>query len=83
LSKVSDQKMSGNVCENEHHIQNSNIESFDKKQVQKRENNKPEPISKNLRQNPDLHTSTLTPDLQEILQHCPQISHYAQHGIHQ
>lgn len=83
LSKVSEQKMSGNVCENEHHIQNSNIESFDKKQVQKRENNEPKPISKNLRHDSKVQTHTSTPDLQEILQHCPQISHYAQHGIHQ
>ena len=83
LSKVSDQKMSGNVCENEHHIQNSNIESFDKKNIQTLENTEPKPISKNLRHNSELQTHTSTPDLQEILQHCPQISHYAQHGIHQ
>lgn len=36
-----------------------------------------------MRHDSKVQTHTSTPDLQEILQHCPQISHYAQHGIHQ
>ncbi|MDR0252750.1 MAG: replication initiation protein RepC [Brucellaceae bacterium] len=87
LSKVSDQKMSGNVCENEHHIQNPNIESLDKKQDQKHENQTTKPVSKNLQPKRQTettpHSPSAAPDLQEILLQCPQISHYAQHGIHQ
>ncbi|MDM7850762.1 plasmid replication protein RepC [Pseudochrobactrum kiredjianiae] len=77
LSNVSEPKMSGNERENEHHIQNSNIESFDNTNAAKTEN--PETKTKRQTSAPDIQNKT--PHLSEILKTCPQIKHYAMSGI--
>ena len=77
LSNASKTKMSGNECENEHHIQNSNIESFDKTDTVKAEKAET-PISDTPKAR---NVQTTTPHLREILNQCPQIMSYAVHGI--
>ncbi len=77
LSNVSEPQMSGNERENEHHIQNSNIESFDKTKSVKTE--KSEIQISNKQTSPK--TQIKPPQLDEILNHCPQIKSYSVHGI--
>lgn len=77
LSNVSEPKMSGNEAENEHHIQNSNIESFDRiAHPTEQKTHSPNSNLKTLSQKQDK-----TPRLNEILNQCPQIKTYAVHGI--
>ncbi len=77
LSNVSEPQMSGNERENEHHIQNSNIESFDKTKPVKTEKSEIQIADKQT----TAKTQIKTPHLSEILNHCPQIENYAVHGI--
>ncbi len=77
LSNVSEPQMSGNERENEHHIQNSNIESFDKTKPVKTEKSEIQIADKQT----TARTQIKTPHLSEILNHCPQIENYAVHGI--
>jgi replication initiation protein RepC len=77
LSNVSEPQMSGNERENEHHIQNSNIESFDKTKPVKTEKSEIQIADKQT----TAKTQIKTPHLNEILNHCPQIENYAVRGI--
>lgn len=77
LSNVSEPQMSGNERENEHHIQNSNIESFDKTKPVKTEKSEIQIAHKQT----TARSQIKTPHLNEILNHCPQIKSYAVHGI--
>ncbi|MGQ5720064.1 plasmid replication protein RepC [Pseudochrobactrum asaccharolyticum] len=77
LSNVSEPQMSGNERENEHHIQNSNIESFDKTKPVKSEKSEIQIANKQT----TARAQNKTPHLNEILNHCPQIENYAVHGI--
>lgn len=77
LSNVSEPQMSGNERENEHHIQNSNIESFDKTKPVKTEKSEIQIADKQI----TTRAQIKTPHLNEILNHCPQIKNYAVHGI--
>ena len=77
LSNVSEPQMSGNERENEHHIQNSNIESFDKTKPVKTEKSEIQITDKQT----TARAQIKTPHLSEILNHCPQIENYAVHGI--
>ncbi len=77
LSNVSEPQMSGNERENEHHIQNSNIESFDKTKPVKTKKSEIQIADKQI----TARAQIKTPHLSEILNHCPQIENYAVHGI--
>ncbi|HWD14236.1 plasmid replication protein RepC [Pseudochrobactrum sp. sp1633] len=80
LSNLSNQEMIGNETENEHHIQNSKIESIDletnEKSKKKNIAHKAEPAK------PKTTMLRTVPELDEILQNCPQIKSYAVRGIH-
>ncbi|MCF7646811.1 replication initiation protein RepC [Bacillus subtilis] len=77
LSNVSEPQMSGNERENEHHIQNSSIESFDKTKPIKTEKSEIQIADKPT----TARAQIKTPHLNEILNRCPQIKNYAVHGI--
>lgn len=78
ISKLSTAEVSANESENEHHIQNSNIESLDKTTLQN-------PTQGSFVQENSLaplnNSTSYHPELDDILKICPQISNYAFHTI--
>lgn len=84
ISSLSVQEMSANDRENEHHIQNSHIDSLDKDFTESTKKQNSETQTKVSNQNHSekiIFTDKHPLDLREVLQACSQIKSYATHGI--
>lgn len=79
ISSISEPKISGNELENEHHIQNTELEYIDKKDANETEKYVHTIADKNLEKKQSMLNNT--PSLKTILQACPQIETYANYGI--
>jgi replication initiation protein RepC len=76
ISILSPEEMSASAHENEHHIQNTELESFDNKIIQSTENPAVQKPAEKIAHNPEAKT-----DLHDVLKLCPQINNYARETI--
>lgn len=79
ISSLSEQEMIANDINNEHHIQNSDIDSLDyKSRKEKADLTRHQSVIRHVSTN----SHTTKPQLDQALQSCPQIQLYAAQGIH-
>lgn len=79
FSNISQEELSGNAGENEHHIQNSEIESHFENKIAYQPDKNTHTLTK--KQNIDISNAKPAINLNDILMKCPQIKDYAIYGI--